>query len=137
MRTRIAPFAMTAVLLGGVAAAATTGPASASEPKANVVIQSCYGTAKNYTSTPGSGSRNAHWPATGTYAYTTKNCADINLKVKATRQVTTCFKATGKCNGWKTATAGKWMQVATDVKDGSGFYIQFKGTARSAGQIAY
>lgn len=135
-RTRIAPFTMTAVLLaGGVAAAA--GPASAAEPAANAVQAACYDTARYYTSSPGSGSSNAHWPGTGIWAYTTRNCTDINLKVSVTRQVRTCFKATGACNGWRTARAGQWALAATDVRDGSGFYIQFKGTARSTGWIAY
>ncbi|MEV8569363.1 hypothetical protein AB0436_27905 [Streptomyces sp. NPDC051322] len=139
MRNRIAPFTMTAVLLAGGAAAVTAGSAGAAEPKTDATAQavSCLGTAKYYTSAPGHGSSNAHWPGTGIWAYTTSNCQDINVKVKSTRSVRTCFKATGKCNGWKTAKAGKWMLAATNVKDRSGFYIQFKGTARSYGWIAY
>ncbi|MFH9575517.1 hypothetical protein [Streptomyces sp. NPDC017230] len=137
MRPRIVPFAMTAVLLGGGVAAATTGAASASAPKAEVGIQSCLGNARYYTGTPGSGGSNAHWPGTGKYAYTTSSCADINIKTNYTRQVRTCFKATRACNGWRTAARGQWALAATDVKDGSGFYIQFKGENASTGQIAY
>ena len=137
MRTRIVPFAMTAVLLGGGAVAATTGTASASAPKADAGIQSCLGTARNYTGTPGSSGSNAHWPGTGKYAYTTSNCADINIKTNYTRQVRTCFKATGSCNGWRTAAKGKWALAATNVANGAGFYIQFKGVNASTGQIAY
>jgi len=129
---------MAAVLLAGGVTAATTGSVSAAESKNDATIQAaCLDTARNYTSSPGSGSRNAHWPGTGIWAYTTSNCRDINLKVDATREVRTCFKATGKCNDWKWATAGQWMLAATDVLDNSGFYIQFKGTARSTGWIAY
>ncbi|MER6531556.1 hypothetical protein [Streptomyces sp. NPDC001508] len=137
IRSGIAPFTMIAVLLAGGTAAATVGSASAAEPKTNAIKAACLDTATRYTGTPGSGSSNAHWPATGTYAYTTNKCLDINLKVDATRKIRACFKATGSCNGWKTARAGQWALAATDVKDGSGFYIQFQGTARSTGLIAY
>ncbi|BAC68191.1 hypothetical protein AQJ43_35580 [Streptomyces avermitilis] len=90
-----------------------------------------------YDGTPGSGGGNAHWPATGYYATTTRDCEDINLKVNATRSVRTCFKATGSCNAWSTARAKQWALAATDVSDGSDFYIQFSGTAKSTGYIAY
>lgn len=136
-RTRIVPFAMTAVLLGGGVAAATTGAAVASPPMADATIQSCLGTAKNYTSAPGGNGRNAHWPATGTYAYTTSNCADINVKTNYDRMVYVCFKKTGTCNGGTWAPKGKWTVVASDVLDNSGFYVQFRGPNRSTGQIAY
>ena len=130
---------MTAVLLAGGAATATAGPAGAAEPqtKAGVKAGSCYGSAKKYTGTPGKGKSNAHWPGTGKYAYASKKCNDINLKVDANRQVKVCFKKTGKCNGWKPAKKGKWMVAASNVRDGAGFYIQFKGTPRSTGWIAY
>jgi hypothetical protein len=129
---------MTAVMLAGGVAAATAGPANAAEPKTEAGIQAtCYGSAKKYTGTPGSGKHNAHWPGTGKYAYATKNCKDINVKVDKTRQIRTCFKNTGKCNGWKTAKKGKWTVAASNVRDGAGFYIQFKGVPRSTGWIAY
>lgn len=137
MHTRIATIATTAVLLGGGVAATTTGTASAAPPEQDVTAVSCLGSALNYTSAPGGPGRNAHWPGTGKYAYTTNRCKDINLRVNQTRKVRTCFKATGKCNGWKTARKGKWALAATNVKDKSGFYIQFYGAARSTGKIAY
>lgn len=137
MQTRIAPFALTAVLLGGGVAAATAGPASASE-QAPTTAQACRDTARNYTGTPGSGSSNAHWPATGSYARTTSNCVDINVKISdATRRVRTCFRASGSCNAWKTATTGRWVLAATNVVNATDFYIQFEGTRRSTGQIAF
>ncbi|WP_052864343.1 hypothetical protein [Streptomyces niger] len=136
MRMRVLPLAMTAVLLGGGVAAATTGSAGASEPAAHAAA-SCLGTAKNYSGTPGSGSSNAHWPGTGKWAYTTANCADINLKTNYTRTVRVCFKATGGCNAWKSAKKGVWKVIASGVKDGSGFYVQFKGVNASTGKIAY
>ncbi|MFJ5845529.1 hypothetical protein [Streptomyces sp. NPDC092903] len=129
---------MTVVLLSGGAGAAMAAPVDTAGPQADRTIQAaCLNTAKTFTSTPGSGSSNAHWPATGTYEYTTSNCADINLKLTQTRRVRTCFKATGACNGFRTLTAGAWGLAATDVKDNSGFYIQFEGTAQAKGQIAY
>ncbi|TQE16066.1 hypothetical protein Sipo8835_43925 [Streptomyces ipomoeae] len=128
---------MTAVMLAGGVAAATAGPANAAESKTAGVQATCYGSAKKYTGTPGKGKSNAHWPGTGKYAYATKTCKDINVKVDKTRQVKTCFKKTKKCNGWTTARKGKWTVVASNVRDGAGFYLQFKGTPRSTGWIAY
>ncbi|MEI5098702.1 hypothetical protein RB200_08575 [Streptomyces sp. PmtG] len=135
MSTRIVPFAMTTALLAGGTAALASG-ASAAEPTADAAV-SCYGSARNYTGTPGGPGRNAHWPATGRYAYATRNCADINLKVNYTRQVRICFKNTGQCNAWKTARKGVWKVAASNVRDGAGFYVQFKGANRSTGKIAY
>lgn len=137
MRTRLVPFAMTAVLLGGGTAAVATAPAQAAPSGPDATIQSCYGSARNYTSAPGGSGSNAHWPGTGKYAYTTANCNDINLKVNYDRTVRTCFQKTGKCNDWKKARRGQWKLAATNVKTGTGFYIQFKGANRSTGQIAY
>ncbi|MEV5645981.1 hypothetical protein AB0L67_38710 [Streptomyces flaveolus] len=128
---------MTAVLLTG-AAVATTGAASAAETTAGERVQAaCLDTAFLYEATSGSGSGNAHWPGTGYWATTTSNCEDINIKTNTTRSVRTCFKATGSCNAWRTAPAGQWALAATDVNDGSQFYIQFSGTAGGRGYIAY
>ncbi|MEU2559522.1 hypothetical protein ABZ626_09335 [Streptomyces longispororuber] len=137
MQTRIVPLAMTTALLAGGTGVLATGAAGAAEPKGDVTAQSCYGSARNYTGTPGGPGRNAHWPATGTYAYATRNCTDINLKVNYTRDVRVCFKNTGQCNGWKKAKKGVWKVAASNVRDGAGFYIQFKGANRSTGKIAY
>ncbi|MDN3295816.1 hypothetical protein QWM81_17515 [Streptomyces ficellus] len=150
-RTKLAALALTAgavtvtggatapasVALSAPAAHSVVQPAGAAAPQGSAAAQSCLGTAKNYTSAPGGSGRNAHWPGTGKYAYASKNCADINLKVNHTRKVTVCFKKTGKCNGWKTAKKGQWKVVASGVRDGAGFYIQFQGANRSTGKIAY
>ncbi|MFI6079483.1 hypothetical protein ACIBBB_00495 [Streptomyces sp. NPDC051217] len=40
-------------------------------------------------------------------------------------------------NSPQRAVAGVWMEVATGVLDGSGFYIQFAGPSGGTGQIAY
>ncbi|MFE5325567.1 hypothetical protein ACFRCG_04025 [Embleya sp. NPDC056575] len=128
---------MASVLLAG-AAVATTGSAGAAGSEAGTRVRTaCLDTAFLYEATPGSGSSNAHWPATGYYAYTTSDCNDINIKSNTTRSIRTCFKATGSCNAWRTAPAGQWALAATNVNDGSGFYIQFKGTAGGRGYIAY
>ncbi|MEU9117090.1 hypothetical protein AB0D04_36380 [Streptomyces sp. NPDC048483] len=130
-RHLFAGLAAAAALSAGTVIPATTASA------APVTAQSCLGSATNYTGTPGSGGGNAHWPGTGKWAYATKKCADINLKVNYTRQVRTCFKSTGKCNGWRTANKGKWALAATNMRDGAGFYLQFRGANRSTGKIAY
>ncbi|MET8611196.1 hypothetical protein AB0N77_05820 [Streptomyces misionensis] len=135
-RTRIAPVAFAAVLVAGgtMLAAGQAGAA----PKAGPAVKAtCYGGAKYYTSTAGGGSSNAHWPATGTWAYTTSNCNDINVKSDVSLSVKVCFKKTGACNGWTSAKAGVWTVVAKDVLHGSGFYLQFNRTSSSKGWIAY
>ncbi|MGA4840580.1 hypothetical protein [Streptomyces sp. G45] len=134
------PFAMSAVLLAGGGAATAVGTAGAAEPTADEVsARSCYGSARNYTSAPGGpGGRNAHWPGTGRWAYATRNCADINVKVNHNRKVKVCWKRTGTCQrDWTNAKRGRWVAVATNVRDGAGFYVQFRGVNRSTGKIAY
>lgn len=128
---------MTAVLLAG-AAVVTTGSASAAGVETGEKVQAaCLDTAFLYEATPGSGSSNAHWPGTGFYATTTSDCEDINIQTRTTRSVRTCFRVTGSCNAWRTAPAGQWALAATDVNDGTDFYIQFSGAAGGRGYIAY
>lgn len=129
-----------ALLLGGAfSAAAGAAPVSAAEQQTNSparVAAACYDTARYYTMTHG-GSGNAHWPGTGKYAYTTGSCSDINVKPNSGRQVRVCFERTGTCNSWKYVPAGTWRAVATDVRDYTGFYVQFKGSHAESGYIAY
>ncbi|MGA5895178.1 hypothetical protein [Streptomyces venetus] len=39
--------------------------------------------------------------------------------------VKVCFRATGKCNGFKTAYSRSWIQAATNVLDGTKYYLLF------------
>lgn len=122
IRSRIAPFALTVVVLGGGLAMAT--PATAA-------VQSCYGSAKNYTTVEA-----GMWPGGGTWAYTTSNCGDINVKPTTTRRVRVCWKKTGTCNAYRPAAAGQWTVAASDVLDGTGFSLDFEGIGVSRGQYA-
>lgn len=118
-------------------AAAKAGSASASNASP---ARACTVDAPRFTSYPGTGSNDpAYWPARGTYATTTSRCNDINLKLDGTRSVRTCFKSGSgwSCNAWRTLSAGSWGVAATDVLDGTQFFLQFSGTARAAGQIDY
>lgn len=117
------------------AATAASAPASGSAP-----ARACTVDAPRFTSYAGTGSNDpAYWPARGTYATTTSRCDDINLKLDATRSVRTCFKSGSSwtCNGWRTLSAGSWGLAATDVLDGTQFFLQFSGTARASGLIDY
>ncbi|MFJ4577033.1 hypothetical protein ACIP4W_37780 [Streptomyces sp. NPDC088846] len=135
-RSRVASLALAAVMLGGVTAAATTVSATAAEPEAVTAIQSCYGSAQNYTAKAYPGPDTAHWPYTG-YAHTTANCADINVKTNYDRKVRVCFAPKNTCNAYRLAKKGQWTVAASDVLGGSGFYIQFTGADNGTGQIAY
>ncbi len=120
-------------IIGSVAAVtlASGGLTAATVTTAGAVAQSCYGSAKSYN-TNGS-YLNQDWPVTG-YATTTSNCSDINVKPNQTIQVMTCFYTTG-CNKYRTIQAGTWGVAATDVYNGSKFYLHF--WTPSSGQVAY
>ncbi|WP_265295169.1 hypothetical protein [Streptomyces sp. SHP 1-2] len=135
-KLRIASLAASALLLGSGMTAATTGPAAASDTSVGAA-RACTADAPRFTSSPGTSSSDpAFWPARGTYATTTSRCSDINLKLDGTRSVRTCFRTSG-CNGWRTLTAGRWGLAASDVLDGTQFYLQFSGTSRATGLIDY
>ncbi len=138
---KIVSLAASAVLLGGgmTATAAAAAPAEASESPISTA-RACTQNAPRFTSWPGSGVNDpAFWPARGTYATTTTRCNDINVKLSSRREVRTCFKrGTGwSCNGWQWLPANRWDEAATDVLDGTKFFLQFKGTARASGLIDY
>jgi hypothetical protein len=111
------------------AATATTGllltpavPASA-KPGPDAALRSCYGSMKEIKYVDD----NWHWPPYGS-TKTTSNCVDINVYVNQTLQVRTCFKPTtggGYCNEWRTVYVNTWGLAATDVRDGTEFYLLF------------
>ncbi|MBD3006406.1 hypothetical protein IEJ02_20370 [Streptomyces sp. 5-10] len=111
-------MAAAALITGGLTAA-TTAPASA----APTAAQSCYGNARVYSTTQYG---TVHeWPAQG-YAKTTSACNDINVKTGKAVSVRVCFERTATCNSWKWTNAdGSWRAVATDVSDGTNFWLQF------------
>ncbi|RLV75951.1 hypothetical protein D3C57_142035 [Streptomyces rapamycinicus NRRL 5491] len=135
-KLKIASLAASALLLGSGMTAATAGSAEASDTPMSAA-RACTASAPRFTSSPGTSSSDpAFWPARGTYATTTSRCKDINLKLDGSRSVRTCFKTTG-CNSWRTLRAGSWGVAATDVLDGTQFYLQFAGTSRATGLIDY
>ncbi|QKW07632.1 hypothetical protein HUT18_15840 [Streptomyces sp. NA04227] len=154
IRRRVVPLALAGVLLGGGAAtavaassgggetstSATSTAVTAAKSDVNTKLKAdCLGNGnkKWYTATPRNGDRPSFWPGQNRWAYTTANCADINVNVSAGTDVRVCFKATKKCNKWKYAPAGRWVEAATGVADGSGFYVQFRDVYQSKGWIAY
>ncbi|WP_328624220.1 hypothetical protein OHA88_03850 [Streptomyces sp. NBC_00353] len=107
---------------GGSATAATSG------------VTSCYGSAKSINGTDDNG----RWPVTG-YRVTTSNCGDINVKVTGQNTVETCFLPSSGpeyCNGGHEVRANTWTLAATDVKDGTKFYLIFY-SGNASGVAAY
>lgn len=138
-KAKFGALAASALLLGSGMTAATAGQAAASDTPVSTA-RACTESAPRFTGSPGTGSNDpAFWPARGTYATTTTRCVDINLKLDATREVRTCFKKGSgwDCNGWRWLSAGRWGLAATDVLDGTKFFVQFKGTTRATGLIDY
>ncbi|MEU0947213.1 hypothetical protein ABZ379_31485 [Streptomyces canus] len=73
---------------------------------------------------------NGHWPPYSS-TYTTSYCNDINVKMTTTVSVQTCFDPTNGdpyCNGWRTVYANTWGLAATDVRDGTNFWLLFSST---------
>ncbi|MFE7118401.1 hypothetical protein ACFU99_23595 [Streptomyces sp. NPDC057654] len=132
------PLTAAALLLGSGTVTATADPATASDTTG--IARKCLEDAPPFTSYAGTGSNDpSYWPKRGTYATTTTRCADINVKLNQTRDVQTCFKKGSgwTCNGWRTLHQGKWGLAATDVLNGTQFFLQFKGTAKVSGHLDY
>ena len=112
--------------------AAQASPAS-SDSDQPVTIQACYDTAKSYTTD----SYNT-WPHAPAWAYTTSACNDINVRPNSGTYVRTCFQPSSGsfyCNAWRWIPGGTWGLAATDVKDGTQFFLEFD--RYSSGRVAY
>ncbi|MEU4038451.1 hypothetical protein [Streptomyces collinus] len=130
IRKAVTASLFSAVLLGGVLAAA---PAAQAQTSGETGALSCYGSAKSYSKPAG----NRWYPQGGPYLTATTNCADINIKPNTTTSIAVCWLPSSGgsyCQGsYKTAPAGQWTVVATDVKDGTHFYFDFGSTAANSG----
>ncbi|MBW8705483.1 hypothetical protein MBT84_38355 [Streptomyces sp. MBT84] len=120
----ITVLAAAALAAGGLTAA--TGTSANAAP---AVAASCYGSAKSFST-----ASDNTWPATS-YARTTSNCGDINVKPNAGMWVQTCFLTTGACNKATWITGGTWGTAATNVLDGTYFYLHFDRP--TSGLVAY
>ncbi len=127
IRSRVAALAVTTVVLGSGIGLTTTASAAVTPTAA----LSCYGSAKSYTS-----DEFGFWPVGPAYTYTTSNCGDINVKPSTSRRVRVCFKKTSTCNGYRSAPAGQWTVAASDVLDGTAYYLDFEGLGVNRGQVA-
>ncbi|MGW7386007.1 hypothetical protein [Streptomyces sp. NPDC054794] len=81
---------------------------------------------------------NGHWPPYSS-TYTTSYCNDINVKVNQQTEVETCFAPSSGgyyCNGFRTLYANTWGLAATDVRDGTNFWLIF-GSTTVQGVAAY
>ncbi|MFZ3467695.1 hypothetical protein ACODT3_38925 [Streptomyces sp. 4.24] len=100
---------------------------------AQAAAQSCYGSGRSYASDEGN-----YWPHGDALAVSTSNCSDINVKPGSGTYVRTCFVPSSGgwyCNGWRWINGGSWGLAATDVKDGTKFYLAFD--RHSTGSVAY
>ncbi|WP_046495801.1 hypothetical protein [Streptomyces odonnellii] len=121
---------MAAALAAGELSAASASTAAAGPQTA----QSCYGSAKSYSKPAGD-----RWvPNNGSTSFlTTSNCNDINIKPNTTTTIAVCFLPSS--GGWscqtsfKTAPAGQWTVVATDVLDNTRFIFDFGHTSANTG----
>ncbi|MFD0418601.1 hypothetical protein [Streptomyces sp. NPDC127108] len=121
--TALAAGTMTAGLLTGGALTAS----------ADVAPMSCYGSAKNFSTT------NKVWPAYPNWARTTAHCADVNVKARVGAYVKACFdRGPGqphKCYAKRWLSQGVWDTAVTDVPNGKKFYLKFD--RNTSGLIAY
>jgi len=127
-KRRIGAFAAAATAMVGLAVAPAS-PASASVPcRSSANLHQINGTDDN-----------SHWPA-WSYAVTTSNCVDIQVKLTAVNEVSTCFQPSGLegyCNAWRPVPANTWTLAATNVKDGTKFTLFFAYGADVHGVAAY
>lgn len=117
--------AITALATGG-ALLATAGAASATAAE-GAVRATCFGGAA-----PFSKPANIAQAPQGArvFFYTSNRCADINIKpTNRSARARVCFEATAQCNSYKSAPANVWTVIATNVRDGSGFRIDFEDRA--------
>lgn len=135
LRKRIAVGLLPAAFIGGTLASA---PAAQASSPGEVSTQSCYGSAKSYTAVylaPGI----YEWPASPGWAYATSNCNDINVKpTNGSTKVRTCFDPTSGdvyCNAWRSVPDDTWGEAASDVANGTKFYLEFDRASR--GYVAY
>ncbi|MFD4240093.1 hypothetical protein ACFWP3_00490 [Streptomyces sp. NPDC058525] len=109
-----------------------TGLFSVSTGTAQAAALACNDTARNYVTDEVNS-----WPH-ASVAVTTSNCYDINVRPNAGTKVRTCFfpsSAPSYCNGWRWLNGGVWGLAATDVKDGTKFYLEFD--RYSTGRVSY
>lgn len=117
-RSRVMHSVMAAALAAGDMTAAATVPAAAAPARA----QACYDHSVGYETFEYG--ELYKWPRTG-WATTSPYCADTNIKANVMTDVKVCFRATGRCNGFKTAYARSWTEAATNVLDGTQYRLLF------------
>ncbi|WP_329382585.1 hypothetical protein OG625_19765 [Streptomyces sp. NBC_01351] len=109
-----------------------TGLLAVSAGTAQAGALACNDTARNYVTDEVNS-----WPH-ASLAATTSNCYDINVKPSAGTYVRTCFVPSSGgwyCNSYRWISGGVWGLAATDVKDGTKFYLDFD--RYSTGRVSY
>ncbi|MGC7096363.1 hypothetical protein ACPZ19_16935 [Amycolatopsis lurida] len=132
MMRRILVMLASACAVGGLLAGGQTAAAD------DLTVLSCYGNAKPYNKYFDQPYAPPGFP--GTWFTTTANCADINIKTSAQRQVKVCFLPSAggvKCqDNWVFTVPNQWTVVATGVLDGTRFGFQFLTAGANSGQYA-
>ncbi|MGA5135407.1 hypothetical protein ACPCTO_37195 [Streptomyces olivoreticuli] len=119
---------MSAVLLTGGMLTTTTS-ATADTPKAQPKVESCYGNAKEFTAY-------TRWPDDG-YVHKTSACNDINIWSYGNVGVEVCFEKIGLCNDYHYPPRAQWSVIASNVRDGAGFYLHLLNPDPVLGKVAY
>lgn len=133
-RKRVGRAAMVAGAVGMVA----TGLTAAGLGTETASAATCLGGAKSWTKEWGGG---FYVPKDGTWT-TTSRCADINLKITTTLplEVRVCFFPSSggmSCQSSYKKVGSSWKVVASGVKDGTKFRLQFRSSSAESGHVAY
>jgi hypothetical protein len=131
MRTLLTAAAVTGTML------AVAGPASAAtaaDAPATAAAVTCFGGAASFTK-PAGVAQAPQGP--GVFFRTSSRCRDINIRPNNGTSARVCFEATGCQLVRVPAPALQWTVIATNVRDGALFRIDFGNVnVRVTGQYA-
>ncbi|WP_327640402.1 hypothetical protein OHB24_19055 [Kribbella sp. NBC_00482] len=127
----------------GALALATTGfvAVTVSNPDNADAAGSCLGSANSEQFKLPSGT--LRYPSSGTYFKTSSKCRDINVASDFSnngnaRAVKVCFKTAGCQDHWTNIPGDPrtWKVVASNVKDGTEYYLKFYSYGKWYGLVA-
>ncbi|WP_350280295.1 hypothetical protein [Kribbella sp. HUAS MG21] len=85
-------------------------------------------------------SNSLRYPSSG-YLRTTSRCQDINLRGNPwydqnVRAIKVCFRTAGCQDRWTNVAGSSWYEIATNVKDGTDYYLRFYSYGKWSGGVA-
>lgn len=126
--------------LGVLALTTTAGVAVGITHPGNAEAASCLSSTNVQDVSLPSGS--LRYPSTS-YFKTTSNCQDINLKANQwhapqnVRAIKVCFRTAGCQDHWTNISDSvTFYEIATNVKDGTEYYFQFRSYGKWYGHVA-